>query len=264
MREHVVLFSGGIGSWAAAKRVAERHGTENLTLLFTDTKTEDEDLYRFIEQAAPNVGGDFVRIEDGRDIWKVFEDEKMMGSTRADLCSRILKRELARRWINENLRAGVATIHVGIDWSESHRFDRMRRYWSPFEVRAYLTEPPYAVRDEMLRWLRSEGIDPPRLYALGFRHNNCGGFCVKMGHGQAAHLLRTLPGRYAYHEDKERAFRERTGKDVSVMRDRSGGETKPLTMEAFRKRVEAQRPIDELDWGACACVEPSEDEMGGS
>lgn len=41
MHSHVVMFSGGAGSWATAKRVAERHGTEGLVLLFADT-TEQE------------------------------------------------------------------------------------------------------------------------------------------------------------------------------------------------------------------------------
>jgi len=41
------MFSGGITSWAAAKRVAAEHGADNTLLLFTDTKMEDEDLYRF-------------------------------------------------------------------------------------------------------------------------------------------------------------------------------------------------------------------------
>lgn len=53
--KHVVMFSGGAGSWAAAKRVAERHGTADLTLLFTDTLMEDEDLYRFLHEAAAAV-----------------------------------------------------------------------------------------------------------------------------------------------------------------------------------------------------------------
>jgi hypothetical protein len=30
------MFSGGIGSWATAKRVAEKHGTDDLYLLFSD------------------------------------------------------------------------------------------------------------------------------------------------------------------------------------------------------------------------------------
>ncbi len=36
--KHVVMFSRGIGSWACAKRVAEKHETENLFLVFTDVK----------------------------------------------------------------------------------------------------------------------------------------------------------------------------------------------------------------------------------
>ena len=43
--KHVVMFSGGIASWATAKRVAERHGTDALTLLFADTRIEDDDLF---------------------------------------------------------------------------------------------------------------------------------------------------------------------------------------------------------------------------
>lgn len=65
--QHVVQFSGGKGSWAAAKLVAQRYGTEHLTLLFADTLMEDWDLYRFIEEAAANVGGRYLRVAEGRE-----------------------------------------------------------------------------------------------------------------------------------------------------------------------------------------------------
>lgn len=258
---HVVLFSGGVGSWAAAKRVVALHGTEGLVLLFTDTKSEDEDLYRFLPEAAANVGGQLEWIAEGRDIWQVFEDEGIIGNTRMDVCSRILKREMSKKWIQENCDPDLVTVHVGIDWSERNRFDKMERYWHPYEIAAYLLDPPYQIKIEHLADLRAEGIVPPRLYALGFKHNNCGGFCIKGGHGQFSHLLRVLPERYAYHEQKERDFRAKTGKDVAILRDRRGGTSTPLTLESLRKRVEAQQPIDEMDWGACACVEPSEEEL---
>lgn len=53
--KHVVMTSGGIGSWAAGKRVASRHGVQDLTLLFTDPIVEHDDLYRFLLQAAANI-----------------------------------------------------------------------------------------------------------------------------------------------------------------------------------------------------------------
>lgn len=62
--KHIVMFSGGVGSWAAAKRVAERHGTADLVLLFADVLMEDSDTYRFLGEAARNVGGELVRIID--------------------------------------------------------------------------------------------------------------------------------------------------------------------------------------------------------
>lgn len=46
---HLVMFSGGAGSYAAAKRVVAEHGPANTLLIFADTKMEDEDLYRFKE-----------------------------------------------------------------------------------------------------------------------------------------------------------------------------------------------------------------------
>ena len=66
---HVVMFSGGIGSWATAKLVAQDHGTRNLTLLFADTKMEDEDTYRFLGAGAANIGAKLVVLADGRDIY---------------------------------------------------------------------------------------------------------------------------------------------------------------------------------------------------
>ena len=50
--KHIVFYSGGLCSWATAKRVVEKHGKENVLLLFTDTLIEDEDLYRFISETA--------------------------------------------------------------------------------------------------------------------------------------------------------------------------------------------------------------------
>ena len=66
---HVVMFSGGVGSWMTSKRVADKYGVENLHLLFADTLMEDEDLYRFLEEAAENIGGKLIKIVEGRTPW---------------------------------------------------------------------------------------------------------------------------------------------------------------------------------------------------
>jgi hypothetical protein len=252
---HVVMFSGGIGSWAAAKRVAERHGTDDLTLLFTDTLIEDEDLYRFLVEAAANVGGELVRIAEGRDPWQVFRDVKFLGGTRGDPCSRILKREMSDEWLTANCDPSDTTIHVGIDWTEEHRYTRLaaRRAAAGWRYEAPLCSPPYLTKRDMLRQAHQEGLVPPRSYEQGFVHSNCGGFCVKAGTAHFANLLRVMPERYAYHEAQEEAIQPLLAGPQTILRDRAGGDTKPLSLKALRLRIEAGWQPDLFDVGGCGC-----------
>lgn len=247
----VLLFSGGIGSYAAARRLIDQGDTP--TLLFTDTLIEDEDLYRFLDDAAEDLGIPITRIAEGRTPWELFNDENMIGNTRADICSRVLKRELARDWIDTRYPDGT-TVAMGLDWTESHRFDRAAPRWEPHTLIAPMLDKPYLTKPEMVADAERRELKPPRLYSLGFPHNNCGGFCIKQGQGAFINLLRVMPERYAEHEAHEEAFRDRTGKDVAILRDRRDGQTKPLTLQSLRVEYESGGQLDLLDIGGCGCM----------
>lgn len=261
--KRVVMFSGGVGSWAAAKRVAERHGTENLTLLFTDTLIEDPDLYRFLLEAASNVGGELVRLAEGRTVWEVFRDEKFLGNHRIDPCSKILKRQVADRWLATNCDPASTVVYVGIDWTEEHRFTRLRNRRRPWVYEAPLCEPPYLRKDQVFASLAVEGIEAPRLYRLGFAHNNCGGGCVKAGIGHFALLHRTLPEVFSEWERNEAALREQLG-DVSILTDRRGGTRKPLPLSTLRRRLECGEQVDMFEIGGCGCFVDTESATGSA
>lgn len=266
--KHFVNFSGGAGSWYTARRVVGlAEPGDEIHLVFADTLMEDEDLYRFLEDAVVDVIelGDragvtviFTPLIEGRDVWDVFFDVKYIGNTRIDPCSKILKRDLIRKHIEEKFDPAETIVYLGIDWSEAHRFEKAKPYWEPYRLRSPLCDPPFVDKNQILDEMRELGIAPPRLYAMGFPHNNCGGFCVKGGHAAFKLLLEKMPERYAYHEAREREFRERTGKDVSIMRDRSGGTVKPLTMTDLRLRVKGGGEVDEFDLGGCACFTPDQ------
>jgi hypothetical protein len=294
----VVMFSGGIGSWGAARRAVAEHGVDRVTLLFADTLIEDDDLYRFLLEAAAGLAGVPCQAElldraatvpplqemgrrrhhllalgadaraaltplewiaEGRDPHRVYSDVRFLGNSRVDPCSSILKRRLMRRWLERHRDPADTVCVLGFDWSEVHRLDRAEGFWAPWRIEAPLTEKPLLSKEELIGELDALGIRPPRLYEEGFAHNNCGGFCCKAGQASFALLLRRHPDRYRWHEGREEAIRRRLGRDVSILRDRRGGRTRPLTMRRFRQRLE-RRPgaFDQTEWGACSCMEEPE------
>lgn len=258
--KRIVMFSGGAGSWYTARRVAEKHGTDDLILLFADTQMEDEDLYRFLDEAAADTGGELVKVSEGRNPWQVFFDVRFLGNSRIDPCSKILKRHLLRQWLEEHCDSADTVVYIGIDWTEEHRYVKAQKYWHPWRCEAPLCDPPWVGKPQILEALSASGIALPKLYRLGFPHNNCGGFCIKAGQAHFKLLLRTMPERYAFHERCEQEIREYLGKDVAILTDRRGGNKRPMTLREFRKRVEAEEGIDEHEWGGCACFTPDYEE----
>lgn len=247
------MYSGGICSWTTAMRVKEWHPGEEIVLLFADTRQEDKDLYRFLDDSAKQLGLPLIKIADGRTPWEVFEDERFIGNSRIDPCSKILKRQLLATWMWRHRSMMNTVQHFGLDWTEHHRLEIQRKHQVPWRIQAYMTEPPYLSKQQMISWAVSEGLTPPRLYRLGFSHNNCGGFCIKAGQAQFALLLRTMPKRYAFHEQKELELRAKgiNGTILTLSRD---GIKYAVTLKEFREMIETGQDFDREDWGGCGCA----------
>lgn len=294
-QRHVVMYSGGVGSFAAAERVMRQFG-RRVTLLFTDTLIEDADLYRFlIESAAYLLGAagvdsvsglvqrasatppssdmparrahldalrtdtravlpGLVWIADGRTPWEVFAERKFLGNSRLAHCTFLLKQDVAAAWLEANCDPSSTVCYVGIDWMEEHRFTRLRaiRAEEGWEYEAPLCRTPTLLKDGAFKLLATTGIAAPRLYALGFAHNNCGGGCVKAGIGHFSHLYRTLPDVYAEWEQGETTMRAQLG-DVAILTDRSEGGRAPLPLVQLRRRLDDGYQPDLFDLGGCGC-----------
>jgi 3'-phosphoadenosine 5'-phosphosulfate sulfotransferase (PAPS reductase)/FAD synthetase len=256
---HIVLFSGGIASWAAAKRVVALHGAQNTKLLFTDTKTEDEDLYRFLVDASKNVGAELVTIADGRDVWQVFKDVGYMGNSRKDPCSKILKRLLADKWIKDRYKPDECIVHIGITWDEIHRFDRLKERKKPYQYLAPMCDAPYLTKEQIFQWAEQEGLKRPRLYDSGFQHNNCGGFCIRAGQAHYYLLHKAHPELYAEYERKEQEVYQAIGKRHPFLRVTIDGVLNYISLKEFREQyIGTSKQCDLFDWGGCGCF--SEDE----
>ena len=250
---HIAMFSSGAGSAMAAKRVAQRYGTNNLTLLFADVNGEHGDNYRFLREATAWIGGDLVVLDnDGKTIWQVFSEVKFLGNTRIDPCSRVLKREPMQKWLEDNCDPASTVVYLGFDWTEQHRFDRAQGYWDPWKMEAPLIWEPVLDKAEGMEQMRLAGVEPPWLTRNGFPHANCGGGCIKAGIKQFKKLLEVLPEEYARWEWNEERMRQQLGRDVAILRDRTGGKVRPLALRELRERTQAQPSLafEGEDWGS--------------
>ena len=244
-------LSGGAGSWAACRLWIDQHGAEGMVLLFADTLYEDEDTYRFLEDAAAELDVSLFRVSAGKDIWSVFHDHRWIGNSQLAHCSWDLKTEPSRRWVR-SAAPEATTILVGIDATEANRLPQITQRWAldSLTVRAPLVEAGWWKR-RALAYAEDRGLRLPRMYSMGFGHANCTG-CVKGGQGHWLRVLQHFPDMYAHHEAQEAKLRAELGQGT-ILRDWSNGGA-PMTLAELRARAEQHdSQLDLFDEGGCAC-----------
>lgn len=253
---YVLSLSGGVASAVAGERAGQRYGWENVTPWISDTSWEDADLWRFVDAICNRWNVTPIIYRDGRTPLQVAEDEQIIPNQRHAPCSRSLKIRPFVKFLAEQPKP--LTVLLGLDWKEQHRMAAPRKnyeaiagvtvdyplMWKPLEYRPY--------QDVVRSW----GIEPPRLYQLGFPHNNCGGRCVKQGIKEWMRLRATMPERFAEVRDWEQAQRAKGGARATyaIARDQSNNDVKPVTLAELEKSA---RPTDDTpstdDMFACMC-----------
>lgn len=229
---------------------------------------------------------ELVWLVEGRDPWEIFRDRSFIGNSAVDPCSEVAKRLCFAKWRSANCRrvgelfGPPDTFIVGIGNHEADRFfgsaksmGILRRnaldgwhYTAPLidAERAFnapgrdaLAKLPKGVPTMLFAPLEEFGLATPRLYGLGYQHNNCGGFCCKAGQAHWANRFRVQPERYAYDAMMERKLRAFLGDDVAMMTDRRGGEKKPMSLDTFAQRLRAE-PGREFTYqpgeSGCGCM----------
>lgn len=271
MTKRVINLSGGACSFWAAERVAGRHGTTDMVLLFADVLIEDPQLYEFNDWTAEYFGIPITRVSREITPWELFRLEGMIGNDRAPICSIRLKREVLEEWQLRNLikRDSLfgepdGVIYVGLDWTEINRLNDLRTAYPHWQIEAPMCEwDPLWDKCKMLAELERLAGWIPDAYKQGFPHFNCGKRCVRAGITQFVHLYKHDREAFLEWEREEaltnKVFAERgimssDGLPFSVLKDRRGGTTKAMTLLQLRKRIEANdQTLPKDDWGGCGC-----------
>ena len=253
--KHIVSLSGGTASAVAADRVLKRYGAEDTTLWFADTSWEDEDLYRFLKDLEAYWGVTIVRYTDGRTPLEVAEQASIIPNQRRAPCSLQLKIKPFTDYITAMPKP--LTVHLCLDFTEMHRAERPKAeyekipgvtvdlplLWEP------VAKPPH--RYTVDEW----GIETPRLYKLGFPHNNCGGRCVRQGVKEWLRLKHTFPDRFAEVADWEQEQRAKGGARATyaIARDARGGTVKPMPLHDVQIVKGEQLPLGTSNEDVFSC-----------
>lgn len=258
----VVQFSTGLGSAESARRTIVKHGPNAVTLLTADTRVEDPDNWRFAHEFVNRFGGgcQWHILADGRTPMQAGRDERAVPNNRMAICSRVLKRELLRKWIDVNCDPKTDRIVIGFDWTEDPRIFAALPHWYPFLLDLPMCEEPLIDKFGLESFYRDElKLEPPRLYGKGFAHANCGGFCVRGGQAAWALGLNYDRPTYLQWEAEEETTMVMIGKKRTILKDRTktglaanDGKAAPLSLREFRERIEAGGAHDG-DMGHCGC-----------
>jgi 3'-phosphoadenosine 5'-phosphosulfate sulfotransferase (PAPS reductase)/FAD synthetase len=259
--QYIASFSTGLSS-ALVVELAAARGLP-LRAVFCDTLIEHPDNYRFLADCAARwrelYGLEIETLTAGRDPYQVFADNHIIPNSLVAPCTQRLKTLPFESWLKTNAQLGD-TVLIGYDWKELHRIPATQ---ARYEKIGYAVDFPLANWQHdysgnyadivRARW----GIEPPAMYGLGYTHANCGGACVKQGQGDWLRTLRYQPDVYARIEAWEEQMRQNpTNANYAILKDRTGGDTKPLTLRQLRERQGGQldflllTTVDELS----ACV----------
>ena len=245
----IVSLSGGNSSAVAAERALAKWGRDRVELVFCDTHWEDADLYRFLNDVARYLDMPITRLSDGRTPLEVGEDEHIIPNQFLAKCSDRLKIEVMQRHVRQYQAVGQQVVMViGYDYKDARprgnkpqgRLPGTRKAWAKQGVRVDypLLDAPIEHDSELT--VKSWGVRPQRMYALGYSHANCGGSCVKQGKADWRRTLTHFPERYAEAEAWELKMRlNPTNADYTFLRDERAGYGGQITLEALRLETQA-------------------------
>ena len=214
---------------------------------------EDRSLYRFLHQLANHFKIPIERLEDERQrtIWTVMFAQRVITIFQYAPCSAQLKRERIKRWLEENVK-GAYTMVLGLGWDERHRIKKAEAYWQ-CEVWCPLAERPFVDNCDLIKQFTAMGLDVPTSYGEGFPHSNCRGGCVRSGISSFHWLYQQRPEIFLYWLQQEEAFRRYLKRKVTILKDRRGGQARPMSLRKLMERIELGDLIMKDEWGGCGC-----------
>lgn len=242
-RKVVVGFSGGVTSAWCAGWARLMYPDDEISLLFHDTKEEDEDTYRFLHEMAAALGLPITERSDGRSVTELIYDHNALPNDQMPFCSHILKREQGEKYFKELRSQGVTEIIkvVGFSANEPDRVQNMTALsWRDgFGLRFPIIETK-TTKQQCADWCSCVMKVPlPRMYEWS-DHANCPG-CVRGGKAYWLAVRKNRPDIFEQRSKLEQEFGHTFNSRYSLVQ---------IAQEGLKHKVNRRESIE---LGTCEC-----------
>ena len=167
--KEIVLYSMGICSAYIACRLQDE--CKSPICLWSDTRREDEDTYRFGREVAERWGLNIVEASQGGDLWETFAAWKMIPARQLSACSLEFKIKPSRAWMATF--EGEGRVAYGYDLNEQKRADRTMEHWDHKNLSVWFPLIEWEVsKAQCFGYFAQHGIKPPAMYQF-FNRANC-------------------------------------------------------------------------------------------
>lgn len=216
----ICWWSGGVTSAVACNIAIDLYGKENCRVIFIDTKNEDDDTYRFLNDCEKWYGLEIETITSDKyeNIQEVWYRYKSLNVAKGAVCSTDLKRLVREKWEKTNTWKHQV---FGFDLKESKRAISMTKNHSK-------TKPIYPLmlygleKIDCINIIQDINIEVPRVYKFGYLNNNCFKTgCVQGGIGYWQKIKREYPLKFEAMAKVEHDLTDLKDKPVTMLKDQS-------------------------------------------
>lgn len=261
MKTIICSIGGGYSSTVKMPEILlQKHNADEVHFVNCVLPNEHKSTWQLIDSVSRKLGFEVTHIAfdpDAENKWRyvenrtdtnqlyapfdIFDLVDFVGNTRIDPCSRMLKRETIKNYIDTVYSPNNCVIAVGIHSDEIERAIEIKRNWTNngYDVVFPLEDVEKLDTQQEIDYMLNEyGVDM-EMYRLGFEHNNCHGACVKAGQKQWAMVYLYFPHVFAEWESREQTWIENhEGKAYPFLRKTVNGEQGYMTLKQFRKYIE--------------------------
>lgn len=219
----IAWWSGGITSAVACLICIQLFGIEMVRIIFMDTKSEDEDTYRFKADCEKWYGKkiEVITNEAYSDVEDVWRKHLSLNIAIGAKCSEVMKISVRKKFETSNRYSFQA---FGFDIDEIKRATAMiKNNASAKPIFPLLTF--CLKKKDCLSMLPNDlffTVKPPRTYQLGFNNNNC--FkrgCIQGGIGYWQKIQREFPDKFDAMAKIEHELTDLKGLPVTMLKDQS-------------------------------------------